>query len=924
MPPNDVTVVILHPQRGSRRGAVDAVRLGCPGPPRGAPSRWVPGRRRGIGPHRLGSARRQAVRRSAAGAASRRSAGRRAGRPRLRGHPAGDGGRPAGIRGRRRRRDPGALANNRYSADVVAIARAHTTLADLPDLATDNALPRWLADVAGVPVADRRRSWRLGVDIDGPLDLVLLGARWAGSLPGDVGPGSTSGWPPSGGSPRTPGRSCWSPVVSRATPCAGSKAGPHRGHGRSSRSAASAAAPRPGQRHPASSLGLLLERDGPSSLGAHLARLGEAAVLDTRVLLAHRLGADESGWPSSEDRFASDLLLHERIVDPWLRELTAAAATAPIPVLLVGTRSWVPGSASPSAAGPRWRARRARATRLASAGDGSTHRAPPRAADRPCRRRTGRGARRADPRRDPARRADHVRPVHGARAVRPGWRVLPGRGGAARPRRRLPDRARAPPDLRLHAGERVHRGLGAAGAARPVRHPRARRRDRRPRDGRARRARRRPFRAGRRRFAGSRWRSTRGGCSSSGTRSRTPATPRGSPRTTTAARPVRGDATSRPTIEGIVLANEVLDALPVHRVRRRGDALVEVSVGLDGDSFAEVETATSTPDLAVRLAAERIELVDGQTAEVCLALDGWIAGAAATLRRGLLLCIDYGAPAVELYDPIRRRDGTLRAYVRHQVHDDPYRHVGRQDLTAHVDVTAVERAARAADLTTVGITTQAEALIGLGIEDRLRRIQRDPGDDVRGLRLAARIAHAAPGSRGDGPVPGDGVRARLAGIGRLPAARLVRVPHAEPPPGERRSPTGSVGDIGRMPYCSPEARSATLAMAVARPTAGERSANLHARSARFVPRPPPSPGPRCRRAPLATRADPTPVTRPTPSVVPAPKPPIAHPRRRPGASVPAARMDWARATDVRCAPRPPRGSRVRPRRRWRAPAREFD
>ena len=81
---------------------------------------------------------------------------------------------------------------------------------------------------------------------------------------------------------------------------------------------------------------------------------------------------------------------------------------------------------------------------------------------------------------------------------------------------------------------------------------------------------------------------------------------------------------------------------------------------------------------------------------------------------------------MELYDPIRRRDGTLRAYVRHQVHDDPYRHVGRQDLTAHVDVTAVERAARAADLTTVGITTQAEALIGLGIEDRLRRIQRDP------------------------------------------------------------------------------------------------------------------------------------------------------------------------------------------------------
>jgi SAM-dependent MidA family methyltransferase len=89
--------------------------------------------------------------------------------------------------------------------------------------------------------------------------------------------------------------------------------------------------------------------------------------------------------------------------------------------------------------------------------------------------------------------------------------------------------------------------------------------------------------------------------------------------------------------------------------------------------------------------------------------------------------IDYGAPAAELYDPVRRRpDGTLRAYVRHRVHDDPYRHVGRQDLTAHVDVTAVERAAHRAGLSTVGITTQAEFLVGVGTERLLRAIQADP------------------------------------------------------------------------------------------------------------------------------------------------------------------------------------------------------
>jgi SAM-dependent MidA family methyltransferase len=192
--------------------------------------------------------------------------------------------------------------------------------------------------------------------------------------------------------------------------------------------------------------------------------------------------------------------------------------------------------------------------------------------------------------------------------------------------------------------------------------------------------------------------------------------------------------------EGVVLANEVLDALPVHRVRRVDGELRELAVvvGPDG-AFVEVAIAPTTAALAGRLAAEGVELVDGQTAEICLALDAWIARATSPLRRGLLLLIDYGAIAAELYDPAHRRDGTLRAYVRHQVHDDPYRFVGRQDLTAHVDVTAVGRAAVAAGLTTVGITTQAEALMGLGIEDRLREIQGDPAttfEDYTLLRSA--------------------------------------------------------------------------------------------------------------------------------------------------------------------------------------------
>jgi SAM-dependent MidA family methyltransferase len=189
-------------------------------------------------------------------------------------------------------------------------------------------------------------------------------------------------------------------------------------------------------------------------------------------------------------------------------------------------------------------------------------------------------------------------------------------------------------------------------------------------------------------------------------------------------------------VDGIVLANEVLDALPVHRVRRRGAALRELAVDVDPNgALVEAEIDPTTTALGERLDAEGVHLVDGQTAEVGLAGDAWIAGAAEDLRRGLLLIIDYGAPATELFDPVRRKDGTLRAYVRHQVHADPYRHVGRQDLTAHVDVTAVERAAHAAGLTSVGVTTQAEALIGLGIEARLQRIQADPSTTFEGYAL---------------------------------------------------------------------------------------------------------------------------------------------------------------------------------------------
>jgi SAM-dependent MidA family methyltransferase len=194
----------------------------------------------------------------------------------------------------------------------------------------------------------------------------------------------------------------------------------------------------------------------------------------------------------------------------------------------------------------------------------------------------------------------------------------------------------------------------------------------------------------------------------------------------------------RPEV-GAILANELLDALPTHRVEGGEDgALLErfVALGADG-SLATSVGPPSTPVLAARLEAEGIRLAPGQPAEVCLAVDGWVADTARTLERGELLVIDYGHDAADLYRA--ERGSTLRAYHRHRVHADPLVAIGRQDLTAHVDLTAVGRAAAAAGLSAVGRTTQARFLAALEAGELLVGLQTDPSIDL-GRYLEARAA----------------------------------------------------------------------------------------------------------------------------------------------------------------------------------------
>jgi hypothetical protein len=263
--------------------------------------------------------------------------------------------------------DRRALANNRYSADVVAIARI-ATLPAIPDLAGDNALPRWLEEIAGYRVDDLRRRWRLGFDVDSPLDIVLLRPRDV--APVDVGRVSSrlAAIRAVGVDPRAEllvaGRTSATTLAWLERHTAGRVRAwiEERGLRAASRLAIGTGANATGGtgivREPTSVLGIVLDEAGPGALGDLLARLCDAAIIDTRVLLAHRLGADETTWPPAEDRFASDLLLSEQVVDPWLRALTASAASAPIPILLGGHTLVGPGVrlviGKGGARGPSW------------------------------------------------------------------------------------------------------------------------------------------------------------------------------------------------------------------------------------------------------------------------------------------------------------------------------------------------------------------------------------------------------------------------------------------------------------------------------------------------------------------------------------------------------------------------------------------
>ena len=164
---------------------------------------------------------------------------------------------------------------------------------------------------------------------------------------------------------------------------------------------------------------------------------------------------------------------------------------------------------------------------------------------------------------------------------------------------------------------------------------------------------------------------------------------------------------------GCIFSNELLDALPAHRVIVEHGALREIYVALDGERFIEVVREASTPALAAYFQEQGITLPEAQQAEVCFEACDWIESAGRALERGFVLTIDYGHEARALYDEHHNR-GTLLAYRDHAVNENLLDAPGEQDLTSHVNFTAVDLCGRRAGLIRTGLVTQSQFLVALG------------------------------------------------------------------------------------------------------------------------------------------------------------------------------------------------------------------
>jgi SAM-dependent MidA family methyltransferase len=178
-----------------------------------------------------------------------------------------------------------------------------------------------------------------------------------------------------------------------------------------------------------------------------------------------------------------------------------------------------------------------------------------------------------------------------------------------------------------------------------------------------------------------------------------------------------------PAFSGVVLGNEVLDAMPVHLVRIQGGRVEEGGVGVRADRLDWSWRVASGELLD---AARALKLPEGFRTEIQLAARGFMRSLAGVLEKGVAFFVDYGFPQKEYYHP-QRKDGTLMCHYRHHAHADPFFLPGLQDITSHVDFSAIAGAAREGGLEVAGYTSQAQFLVNCGITDVMSRTPAEDG-----------------------------------------------------------------------------------------------------------------------------------------------------------------------------------------------------
>lgn len=205
--------------------------------------------------------------------------------------------------------------------------------------------------------------------------------------------------------------------------------------------------------------------------------------------------------------------------------------------------------------------------------------------------------------------------------------------------------------------------------------------------------------------------------------------------------------TSKPVI---VISNELIDAMPVHRLRYINGEWLEVYVTWQKQTatFEEVTAACSSDELVQYVQEERPPARHGQTIEVPRAAREWLQRVALAVRKGYVLTIDYGYSKEQLWRP-ERREGTLVCYSQHRAHTDPYKRVGEQDMTTHVNFSSLQRWGEQYGLNTLQFMTQGKFLVEHGIWDQLQQHHdHDPFSEVAKKNRAIRQL-SVPGGMGD-------------------------------------------------------------------------------------------------------------------------------------------------------------------------------